>query len=250
MRPAAAIVATVVIIIAVSAGLTQHKGRTPTGSPVTGVVALVRTTAPQSDPFQGQFCAGILVRVSSVLTAAHCVTSLSPRDVVALVDGDNLCSGAPIEGTFVPVVAVSIDPGYDAAVGVHDLAVLTLAEGARSTPLEIGPGGAPGPATAYGWGRGPGGAPSCTLQRIQLEVPSQAECPSLFKDSSRPFVPDSMICALGDDGGNTCQGDSGGPLIAGIDDSAAKVIGVVSWGLGCTGPGVYARAMGVPIGST
>lgn len=57
---------------------------------------------------------------------------------------------------------------------------------------------------------------------------------------------DVMLCAgaLEQGGRDACQGDSGGPLI----DKDAKLVGVVSWGVGCGRkdfPGVYARVSGL-----
>ena len=53
-----------------------------------------------------------------------------------------------------------------------------------------------------------------------------------------------MICAGYQHGKHdSCQGDSGGPLVA-----RNKLVGVVSWGIGCAEdgfPGVYARVSSV-----
>ena len=234
---AAAIIA---LLLVVGLGPAQQPGRVTVGSPVAGVVALVRATAPRSDPYQGQFCAAVLVDRRTLLTAAHCVAAVSPDDILALIDGDNLCLGAPVTGRFISVSAISISA--DESPDVQDLALLTLAEDAGAMPRAVGYGMSVGVATAYGWGRGPNGAPSCGLQRIELTLPPQQDCPVLLADSPRPFSEVTMVCAIGVGGANTCQGDSGGPLIAGADDQfLGRVLGVVSWGMGCVGPGVYAR---------
>lgn len=62
------------------------------------------------------------------------------------------------------------------------------------------------------------------------------------------YNPVTMIgAAYQGDGLDTCQGDSGGPLSCGIDidnDGDLDIleqVGIVSWGYGCGGIGIYTR---------
>ena len=97
--------------------------------------------------------------------------------------------------------------------------------------------------TAAGGGGGGG-----TLREVILPyIPhDQCDAPAAYNDTVRRTV---MFCAGAWDGQeDTCAGDSGGPV---IDSSGAeprqenhRLVGVVSWGLGCAQPGypgVYSR---------
>jgi secreted trypsin-like serine protease len=233
---------TLAVVVAAVAGSSAIRGRAATGEPIPGVVALLAAAVPRDQLYQAQFCAGVQIGGREVLTAAHCVAERNAADLTVLVGGDNLCRGQPIAGRLIAVESVTIDAAYATNTRAFDLAVLVLAESFAGVPRRIASAARPGEATAYGWGIGNAGAPTCTLERVRLRIRDQSECLQLFEDSSRRFDPTSMICAtqLGD--GNTCRGDSGGPLFIGTDaDHSAQLAGIVSWGLGCAGPGAYAR---------
>lgn len=78
---------------------------------------------------------------------------------------------------------------------------------------------------------------SSVLREVTVPVVDQTTCqaglPAYVVDEA------TMICA-GATGLDSCQGDSGGPLL----DSSGRIIGIVSWGVGCgraDKPGVYSR---------
>ncbi|RWS25189.1 serine proteinase stubble-like protein [Leptotrombidium deliense] len=77
------------------------------------------------------------------------------------------------------------------------------------------------------------------LMSVEVEVYNKSYCSHLYKSRLRR----GMFCAGSKKGGrDSCQGDSGGPLIKRNIDGRAKIIGVVSWGIGCGRkeyPGVY-----------
>lgn len=82
-------------------------------------------------------------------------------------------------------------------------------------------------ATVSGWGlTSEDGEPSTELKFVEVPIVGRVVCQSLYYDFS---VTNQMICAGWTLGGmGSCQGDSGGPLTVGD-----KLVGVVSWGVGC-----------------
>jgi secreted trypsin-like serine protease len=204
----------------------------------------------------GQFCGGALVDVRTVVTAAHC---LGPevlgaargevRDLRVISGRGDLETGS---GREVPVASVWVDPGYDAATNEQDIAVLALSEPLpedHPVPVAAAQDAAYAPGTAaevYGWGDTSGsGAYASGLRAADVEMVEDSECARAYPRSASGtfggvFEERSMVCAGTPAGGrDACQGDSGGPLVA-----KGRLVGLVSWGVGCGEegrPGVYTR---------
>ncbi|MEU6369196.1 serine protease [Streptomyces sp. NPDC046931] len=200
----------------------------------------------------GQFCGGVAVSRSTVLTAAHCMSAAvlgAPpgqlRDLRVIAGRTDLLSG---QGSEIPVHSTWVNPRYNENTNAGDFAVLTLA-----SPLPAGsviamaaagdPAYAPGTtATVYGWGDVTGGGDYAhSLRAANLQVLPDTTCARAYPgDADGKYDAGSMLCAGEPNGGHdACQGDSGGPLVA-----KGHLIGLVSWGNGCGragSPGVYTR---------
>lgn len=200
----------------------------------------------------GQFCGGVAVGRTTVLTAAHCmgedVLGAQPeqvRDFRVIAGRTDLLSD---QGEEIALREAWVNPGYDPQSNAGDFAVLTLAEPLpQSAVIAMAAAGdaayAPGTgATVYGWGDATGGGDYArSLRAARVHVMSDASCEEAYPGGADgTYRADSMLCAGEDWGGrDACQGDSGGPLVAG-----GKLVGLVSWGSGCGRagrPGVYAR---------
>ncbi|MET7293775.1 serine protease [Streptomyces griseoloalbus] len=200
----------------------------------------------------GQFCGGVAVGRTTVLTAAHCmdkeVLGASPesvRDLRVIAGRTKLLSD---RGQEVAVRDAWVNPGYDSATNAGDFAVLTLAEPLPSSSV-IAMAGTGDPAyragttaTVYGWGDTTGsGAYAGSLHAAHVRVQPDAVCQSAYPGGAEgTYRAETMLCAGEAAGGrDACQGDSGGPLVA-----QGRLIGLVSWGAGCGwagSPGVYTR---------
>ncbi|MBR8639295.1 serine protease [Streptomyces tuirus] len=201
----------------------------------------------------GQFCGGVAVGRRTVLTAAHCLSEEvlggpleHVRDLKVIAGRTNLLSDS--DGQEVAVRDTWVNPAYDSVSNVGDFAVLTLAE---ALPVGSVIGMAPdgdsayavgGVATVYGWGdtSGAGDYPN-SLQAARVRVLPDALCEDAYPGGADgTYDAGSMLCAGEAEGGrDACQGDSGGPLVA-----RGRLIGLVSWGIGCGRaghPGVYVR---------
>ncbi|MEU1851015.1 serine protease [Streptomyces sp. NPDC019990] len=201
----------------------------------------------------GQFCGGVAVGRTTVLTAAHCLSEevldeplQRVHDLKVIAGRTNLLSDG--DGQEIAVRGAWVNPAYDGDSNVGDFAVLILADPLPAgSVLGMAAGGDPayavgGVATVYGWGdtSGAGDYPH-SLRAAHVRVLPDALCAEAYPGGADGgYDARSMLCAGKPEGGrDACQGDSGGPLVA-----QGRLIGLVSWGIGCGRagkPGVYVR---------
>ncbi|MEV3929798.1 MULTISPECIES: trypsin-like serine protease [unclassified Streptomyces] len=200
----------------------------------------------------GQFCGGVAIAPTKVLTAAHCLRedvlgAAVPeiRDLRIIAGRDELSGPG---GQEIPVRSTWVNPGYDPHTNAADLAVLTLARALPKgsvIPMAGAADEAYEPGTAakvYGWGDTTGyGAYASGLRAASVRVLPDNDCRRAYPGGTQgAYDASSMLCAGESAGGrDACQGDSGGPLVA-----RGRLVGLVSWGSGCGSPGspgVYTR---------
>ncbi|XP_017038885.1 trypsin beta [Drosophila ficusphila] len=185
-------------------------------------------------------CGGSVYSANVIVTAAHCLQSVSASSLQIRAGSSYWSSG----GVTIGVSSFKNHEGYNANTMVNDIAIIRLksnlsfSSNIRAIGLASSNPANGAAASVSGWGTQSSGSSSIPtqLQYVNVNIVSQSRCAS-SSYSYGSQIKSSMICAAAS-GKDSCQGDSGGPLVSG-----GVLVGVVSWGYGCAAsnyPGVYA----------
>lgn len=218
-------------------------------------VAAIRDTTRGNTVYQQQFCGGTLIDRNSVLTAAHCLESVTAPQLRVTVGITSLRD--PGEGQSRSVESITRHPQYTTSVVSfrYDAAVLTLSRPVKNiAPARIPATDANGletpdrQATVAGWGstvkQPSNNDPRYPARMQEAQVPIVSDAAARRAYGADDYEPDLMVAA-GREGKDTCQGDSGGPIFVKKDSGRISQIGITSFGNGCGArnfPGVYTEA--------
>ncbi|XP_058979552.1 trypsin alpha-like [Musca domestica] len=231
-------------LVASSLGAAVPEGMLPQldGRIVGGVATTINSYPWQVSlqRFGSHSCGGSVYSAKIIVTAAHCLQSVSASALRVRAGSTYWNSG----GTLVSVAAFKNHEGYNSRTMVNDIAVIRLSSSLnfgstiKSIALTTKAPANGAAAVVSGWGTQQSGSSSLptTLQYVSVDIVSQSQCSSSAYGYGSE-VKSTMICAYAT-GKDACQGDSGGPLVSG-----GVLVGVVSWGYGCAFanyPGVYA----------
>ncbi|XP_063756936.1 serine protease 27-like [Eleginops maclovinus] len=242
-----------VMIILLSSGCHSQQqpacGRAPNNPRIVGG----QNAAPGTWPWVASLqideehsCGGSLISDMWVLTAAHCIPSISTNMTIVL--GLENMTGPNVNEVSRVVDKIISHPAYDPWSNDNDMALLKLSAPVKFTdyiqPVCLASANSTFHTGVRNWVVGfgttsSGGPQADILQEVKVPIVGNNECKCAY-----PYLTDNMICAgfrLG--GKDSCQGDSGGPMMV-EKDSFWVQSGVVSFGQGCAEPnfpGVYAR---------
>lgn len=214
------------------------------------MAALLRSSV--SNTYLAQYCSGVLIDDTWILTAAHCVKGRTAGEIEVAVGIYDLSNFA---GPRIPVKSIHIHPQYNSTQLTKDIALIELSQPSSQPKIRLFSGnsfeGAPVSLlgrmlTAIGWGLADGATdwywPE-KLRQVDLPVLDDSYCNNIYP---YPLIA-SQLCAGWYVNKDTCSGDSGGPVVTRIDGNWVHA-GLVSYGAPCDEYfgwyGVYTRTSG------
>lgn len=221
-------------------------------------VAILKRISPGDSLF---VCSATLISNQWVATAAHCVRKHRPEELkVRLGEWD-----VNRDDEFYPFVEsnireIIIHPDFQASSLINDIALMRMeitidaqqmphiSPSCLATPTDESFAGQR--CWLTGWGKdafGQVGSFQSVLKKVDLPVVSRQDCELALRYQTKlgKFfrLHSSSICAGGERGKDACEGDGGAGLYCQEPESGlTKVVGLVSWGVGCGQkgvPGVY-----------
>lgn len=212
----------------------HRKGEVP-------VVALINHSATEDSLFLSQFCGGIVVSQTHVVTATHCLKNRRPETVDVLAGITDLCksdSSAGVRTKVKRITRVADAPWISSLELAQPLTIKFQSVSSTQQPVSTA-----AFATAWGWGRSDvAGVPNCTLRKVHLKAVAVNRC-SFEIQKIAQLPPKSVLCTVPADGINSCDGDSGGPVLIYRAGRIADVFMTMS-GEGC---GPTDAGLNVPI---
>uniref|UniRef100_A0A2R8ZVZ5 Ovochymase 1 n=1 Tax=Pan paniscus TaxID=9597 RepID=A0A2R8ZVZ5_PANPA len=194
------------------------------------------------------FCGGSLIQEDRVVTAAHCLDSLSEKQLknITVTSGDYSLFQKDKQEQNIPVSKIITHPEYNSCEYMSpDIALLYLKHkvkfGNAVQPIclpdsddKVEPGIL---CLSSGWGKiSKTSEYSNVLQEMELPIMDDRACNTVLKSMNLPPLGRTMLCAGFPDGGmDACQGDSGGPLVCRRGGGIWILAGITSWVAGCAG---------------
>jgi trypsin len=231
-------------LLACAAGVPFKSGKPMLDGRIVGGTTTDITNYPYQVSLQytgSHICGGSIISQNWVVTAAHCIIGSTVSSFSVRAGSTYSNTG----GTIYSATRIIVNSNYSSNTQDYDVALVQVSTAfsfdttrqpitLESNDVAVGTN-----VVVTGWGTTTeGGAASTTLRTVTVQIVSDASCNTAY--ASYGGITARMICAAVTGGGkDACQGDSGGPLVA-----AGRLVGIVSWGVGCARPqypGVYTK---------